>query len=339
MNRSAPSFTSAILPPFAAALGYAAAKSIGQGASWGGLYWQSPVTYSFFAGLLVAMGLRPVLARVPWQRSTAFALVLACFAAIGPLSDWWEAALLERLGALAFPYALSRDAMPDLLGAWAAAGLLAWFYRPHGGDIGWHSLRTRLLRRPPAQWLTRMALMGIAVSGVSLLSALAGGELARNVGVPPLDAVNPWLRLTPAGGEGIQNGVMLAAWAAAWTSSAAVLAVDWLRGIAFALPMLALALAIRASKAQFALAFGMVVFIVGRLAPLIEDQPFPSQIWLSLRVAFAALESAAIGLAGAFLIGPLSPRQAAPPPAGTASRWDSPAGPTSVHGQNRAGHE
>jgi hypothetical protein len=310
MNRP-PSFFSALLPPLVAGLGYAAAKAIGQGSGWGGLYWQSPAMFSFFAGLLIALGMRPVLTRVPWQRGTAFALVLACFAAFGPLSVWWEAALLEKLGLLGFPYALRRGAMPDLLGAWAAAGLLAWLYRPRGGDLGWHSLRARIQRRPPAQWLTRLGLMGLAVSVVSLLLGLADGWLARSGWMQPLDPVNPWLRLAMAGAEETRlgGGAVLEGFA----RIAAVLAVDWLRGVAFAVPLLALAAVVRASRPQMALVFGLVVFIIGRFAPLIEDQPFPSQTWLSLRVASAALSCAVLGLLGAYLFGPL-PADPAPRP-------------------------
>jgi hypothetical protein len=310
MNRTTNLFA-AILPPFVTAIGYAGAKAIGHGSEWPGLYWQSPAMYSFFAGLLIALGLRPVLTRIPWRRGTAFALVLACLAAIGPLSVWCEAALLDSLGWLAFPYALRRGAMPDLLGAWAAAGLLAWFYRPSGGEIGWHRVYSRLQRHPPRRLLTRLAWLGLAVSAVSAAFGLADSALARSGWMQPLDPVNPWLRLAMAGAEGTPNGTGAAL--EGFARVPAVLFVDWLRGVLFAVPLLGLALVIRASKPQMALVFGLAVFIIGQFAPLMEDQPFPSQTWLSLRVAFAALSSALIGWAAAHLIGPLSPDRSPAP--------------------------
>jgi len=302
------SLLSAILPPFLAALGYAAAKEWGSGGGTSGLYWQSPAMFSFFAGLLVALGLRPVLTRVPWTRGTAFALTWLCLLAIGPASAWSEAALLERLGWLAFPYALRREPFPDLLAAWVAAGILAWLYRPRGGDIGWASLSKRLSRSVPAQWLSRLAFAGLAVSLVSLIQGLADGLLARSGWMQPLDPVNPWLRLVMAIAEG-------GAGSPDWPAAPGVLAVDWLRGTVSALPMLAIALVIRGSRPQMALVFGLIWFIVAEFAPLIEDQPFPSQTWLTLRAALDAAGAAAIGLAAAHILAPLTPDAGPPAPA------------------------
>jgi hypothetical protein len=297
-----PTLLSALLPPMLSALGYAAAKTLAQGSASGGLYWQSPAMYSFFAGLLVALGLRPILTRVPWKRGTAFAFVLACYLAIGPLAAWAEALLLEAAGAMGFPYALRRDAKPELLAAWVGAGLLAWLYRPRGGDIGWRSLRARMLRRPPSVWGPRLALLGLAIAAISFASGLADATLARSGWMQPLSPANPWLRLSMAGLE-----------QAGWLAVPVILAGSWLRGLALAIPLWAIALVTRGARTQLALVFGLVVFILGGFAPLIEDQPFPSQTWLSLRVALEAIEAIGIGLAAAWLIGPLSPQAGMPP--------------------------
>jgi hypothetical protein len=52
-----------------------------------------------------------------------------------------------------------------------------------------------------------------------------------------------------------------------------------------------------------ALVFGILPFVIGEFAPLMENQPFPSQSWLTARVVLSALGSALTGSAAAWLIG------------------------------------
>lgn len=307
MSVAPPSLLSTLLPPLAAGIGYAAAKSLGKGAGWGGLYWQSPVMFSFLAGLLIALGLRPILTRVPWQRGAAFGLVLAGMLAIGPAGDWCEARLLAWSGVLGFPYDLPASALPELLGALAAAGLLAWLHRPSGGTIGLGNLRARLARLTGVQWLIRLSLLGIAAVTVAGVTGGLDALLSRQIGLPPMDPTNPWLRLWTLGAATVSaNGVSAVSYGAGGTAALAVLALGWLRGLALILPLVPIALVLRGTRTQIALVFTLVLFIIGEFAPLMENQPYPSASWLLVRVGIAAVGAAAIGTVTAWLIGQTS---------------------------------
>lgn len=308
MTVAPPSLLSTFLPPIATGIGYAAAKALGKGAGWGGFYWQSPVMFSFLAGLLIALGLRPILTRVPWQRGAAFGLVLVGMLAIGPAGDWCEARLLAWSGLLGYPYDLPASALPELLGALAAAGLLAWLYRPSGGTIGLANLRIRLARLTWVQWLVRLSLLGIAAVTVAGAAGSLDALLSRQFALPPMDPANPWLRLWTLGtatvsANGAAGGVSAVSHGAGGTGALMVVALGWLRGLALILPLVPIALVLRGTRTQIALVFTLVLFIIGEFAPLMENQPYPSASWLLVRVGFAVVGAAAIGTVTAWLIG------------------------------------
>jgi hypothetical protein len=313
MERPPPTLLATLLPPVGTGLGYAAAKAVGQGSAWGGLYWQSPFMFSFLSGLLIAVALRPILSRVPWQRGTAFALVLALFLAVGPPAAWSESRLVAALGLMGFPYALPRDVLPELLAAWVAGGLLAWLYCPRGGEIGLANLGRRLGRMSAGHWVARLAALGGVVALISVGLGLADSQLVRDSAMPPLFPVNPWLRAGLSGAESAGNGAA-GPWAGAplaGTGGAMLLLISWAKGLALALALLPIALVVRGRRAQLALVFSILPFVIGEFAPLIENQPFPSQSWLAARVGLAALGSAAIGAAAAWLIGQTPPPEPA----------------------------
>jgi len=309
MPKATPSLLSVILPPIAAGLAYAAAKSLGRGEGWGGLYWQSPFMFSALAGLLMAVALRPVLERVPWSRGMAFAVALGLFLLLGPVAAWSEARLAAALGLMGFPYALARDALPELLAAWVAAGLLAWLYRPRGGEITFADMAPRVRRRGKGL-LARIAALGLAAAAVAVALGLLDGLITRSLPGQPIFPAQPWLRASlswaePSPGDGAPGALGLAA-------TGALLAVSWLRGMALALALLPIALVLRGRRAQMALVFTILPFVIGDFAPLMESQPFPSQAWLMLRVGLSGLGAVAVGSAAAWLIA-LAPPEGPPP--------------------------
>lgn len=296
------SFLQTALPPLVAGLAYSATKTLAKGTGWEGVYWQSPPMFAFLAGLLLAMALRPVLGRVPWSRGTAFALALGLLLGVGPPAAWGAARLAEALGLLAFPYALGRDPLPDILAVWVIAGLLAWIHRPRGGEIGWANLRHRWRRLPAREWGGRLGLLvGIAVA-VSLVSGLLS-EWAATFGLRlPLDPANPWGRLLALPPGPMENGTGAGAGAdpLRW---AGVVAVEGLRALALLIPLVPIAMVVRGTRAQLTMLFALLVFVIGGFVPLMENQPYPSAGWLTGRVALAAAGSTAIGAAVAWILG------------------------------------
>ena len=82
----------------------------------------------------------------------------------------------------------------------------------------------------------------------------------------------------------------------------------WLRGTLLFLPLVPIALVVRAKSAQMALVYSLLLFILGEFVPLMQDQPYFSTDWLILRTALGALRAAILGTAAALLI----PRPVAP---------------------------
>ena len=86
---------------------------------------------------------------------------------------------------------------------------------------------------------------------------------------------------------------------------AVLLAFEWLRGLALFLPLLPVALALRARWFQHTTVFALLFFIVGDFAPLLSEQPFTSLPGLLAVNGLAAARALLLGGAGALLIGEL----------------------------------
>jgi hypothetical protein len=208
------------------------------------------------------------------------------------------------LGVLGFPYALARDARPDLLAAWVAAGLLAWMYRPRGGEITFANMRLRVQRQGMWRLAGRMAALAAVSALASMALGVADAWLAAPLPGQPLFPANPWLRAALGSAEAArgEGGSALGA-----GHLAALLALAWLRGAALALALVPIVLVLRGRRSQMAMVFTLLPFAVGDFAPLMESQPFPSQAWLMLRVGLSGMAALAVGAAAAWLI-------AQPPP-------------------------
>ncbi len=288
MNPGA-TFRGTLVPPLLIGLGYATAQAIGRGIGWEGLYWQSPFMFWFLSGLIMALALRPVMARIPWRRDTAFGVAAAMLLGMGPVADWGAARLLEIAGAEGVAALVPPNVVPQLLGFFMAAGLMGGLFRPRGGEIGWAGLRSRLMRHTPAGWTLRLGGLGLAALGVGIVSGAAAVWSADALLVPPLFDINPWVLMSQPNGEA--------------AAPLRTLAIGWLRALVLVAPLLPVALVLRGTRLQVTLVFALLLFVIGDFAPMIEEQPFPSPLWLTARVVLDALKAALIGWCAAYAIG------------------------------------
>jgi hypothetical protein len=302
------------LAPILVGLGYAAARTVAAGLAWPGLYAQSPFALAFFSGLLIAFAWRPVLLRVPWSRSVALALVAAVLLGTGPLGDWALARLVAAFHLAPFPYVLPRSVVPELAGLAAAAALLVLLFRPEADHVNWPSLRARLAMRTGAAWLGRFSLLGAWAVALWLLIGWGDGLLAGPGGrsFAPMVHLNPWAQLTGREigmGQFMGNGAGLPGAGSEFLRGAALLALYWVRALALYLPLLPIALVVRASRLQITLIFTVLLFIVGDFAPLMMDQPYPSTPWLLSRTALGAVRAVLLAGAATLLIGQIKGKE------------------------------
>ena len=273
---SVATFRGTLLPPLLIGLGYAAAQAIGRGTGWEGLYWQSPFMFWFLSGLIMALAMRPVIARIPWRRDTAFGVAAAMLLGMGPVAEWCAALVPPNV-------------VPELLGLFMAAGLMGGLFRPRGGEIGWADLRVRLKRHTPAGWALRLGGLALAALGAGIVIGAVAVWSADALFVPPLLDINPWALLAEPNGDA--------------AAPMQILAIGWLRALALVAPLVPVALVLRGTRLQVTLVFALLLFVIGDFAPMIEDQPFPSPLWLTARVALDALKAGLIGWCAAHLIG------------------------------------
>lgn len=298
----------AFLAPILVGAAYALVRGIPGGGLGGEIYLQSPLSLSFFSGLIMAFACRPVLLRISWSRTVALCLALSILLGLGPVAGWSLARLIDLLGLATFPYIFPNSVLPDVLGALAAAMVMAVLFRPRGGEVDLASLRARLTRHRPAAWAGRLAALGALAVAMWLaagwIEALWAGTHPPNF--TPVITPNLWVQVTSGGfepgasqaGGSAEPGAM-----AALARGAALLALYWLRALALFLPLLPIALVLRGSWLQITVVFVLLLFIVGDFAPLIMDQPFPSTRWLLLRVASGILQALLLGGAAARLLG------------------------------------
>lgn len=317
MNRNSTSptgiLTGTVLAPLLAGGAYAAAHSLPGEWLGGGAYLQSPLTLSFFSGLLITFACRPVLLRIPWSRGAALCLVLAILLGAGPAAGWSLAWLIDLLGLAPFPYILPRSILPNVLGALAAGGVMVVMFRAGGGNVDLASLRARLKQRSAGSWAMRLAAMaGLAVAlwlVAGWMEALWAGTHPPNF--TPVIAPNLWIQVTSGGFE--PGGATAAAEAtgatgdagavAAIARGAALLGMYALRALALLLPLVPISLVLRGKWLEITMVYVLLLFIVGDFAPLIMDQPYPSTRWLLLRTATGAIQALLLGGAAARLIG------------------------------------
>ena len=286
---SVATFRGTLLPPLLIGLGYAAAQAIGRGTGWEWLYWQSPFMFWFLSGLIMALAMRPVIARIPWRRDTAFGVAAAMLLGMGPVAEWCAARLLEIAGAKGSAALVPPNVVPELLGLFMAAGLMGGLFRPRGGEIGWAGLRVRLKRHTPAGWALRLGGLALAALGAGIVIGAVAVWSADALLVPPLLDINPWALLAKPNGDA--------------AAPMQILAIGWLRALALVAPLVPVALVLRGTRLQVTLVFALLLFVIGDFAPMIEDQPFPSPLWLTARVALDALKAGLIGWCAAHLIG------------------------------------
>lgn len=295
MTGAGPTVRQTLLPPLLTGVGFAVGRAIGKGPDWGGLYWQSPFTFAFLSGVMISLALRPLLVRVAWRRDGAALMALAVLLGMGPVAAWCRWWLGAAAGWAGMPFTVPPTMVPELLGDLLAAGLMGWLFRPRSGTIDPRNVAARWRRmRPRGGWGWRVAALGTTAVAIHLAVGGLDAWAQRRFPLEPLLAVNPWLRLTAAEGSGAAGGL---------------LALGWLHGAVRTLPLLGVALVVRGTRLQTTLLYGMLLFVVGEFAPLVEQQPFPSPNWLALRVVLGALHAGLLGWAAARLVGegPLVP--------------------------------
>jgi hypothetical protein len=299
--------TGTVLAPLMAGAAYAAAHNLPGEWLGSGAYLQSPLTLSFFSGLIIAFACRPVLLRIPWSRGVALILVLAILLGGGPAAGWCLAWLIDLLGLAPFPYILPRSILPNVLGALAIGGVMVVMFRPGGGDVDLASLRARLKQRTAGSWAMRLAAMaGLAVVlwlVAGWIEALWAGTHPRNF--TPVITPNLWIQVTSGGFEpgGATMATVEAGGVAAIARGVSLLGLYALRALTLFLPLVPISLVLRGKWLQITAVFVLLLFIVGDFAPLIMDQPYPSTRWLLLRTATGAIQALLLGGAAARLIG------------------------------------
>ena len=87
----------AFLAPILVGAAYALVRGLPGGRLGEEIYLQSPLTLSFFSGLIMAYACRPVLLRIPWSRPVAICLALSILLGLGPVAGWCLARLIELL--------------------------------------------------------------------------------------------------------------------------------------------------------------------------------------------------------------------------------------------------
>ncbi|MCH7476587.1 MAG: hypothetical protein IIA14_00615 [SAR324 cluster bacterium] len=307
-------FSGFLAAPLLVGAAYGLGKTLPAG--WGAVAfnWPSPFTVAFLSGVLIAFACRPVLSRVPWSRGMAMGMGLAFLVCLGGLPDWAVAALAERMGIAAFPYDMPRPPGFDLIGIAAAALAMGLLFRLRGGWIDAANLRARLRMRPLGAWAGRIALLAAGATLLSLLFGWADGLISASgtFRLAPLVSPNPWFKLLGALGTAGSAGNGAVPEPLPWGIAGSFLlaAFYWLRGVLLFLPLVAIALVVRAKSAQMALVFSLLLFILGEFVPLMQDQPYFSTDWLILRTALGALRAAILGTAAALLI----TQRAAPSP-------------------------
>ena len=300
--------TGTLLAPILVGVAYALGRNLTGGWLDGSFYLQSPLTLSFFSGLIVAFACRPVLLRISWSRGMALGLGLALLLGQGPVADWCLARLIEVLGLGPFPYIFPRNVLPDVLAALAAAGMMAVVFRPRGGGLPLAGLKARLKLRGAGAWAGRLAALAVLAVGMWLVSgwleALWSGTHPNSF--TPVIAPNLWIQNTGGGfepGAAVANGTADPGALTALARGVALLALHALRALALFLPLMPIALAVRGSWLQISAVFSLLLFIVGDFAPLIMDQPYPSTRWLLARTALGVVEALLLGSVAARLIG------------------------------------
>lgn len=284
------------LAPLLVGLAYALARHLPQGLALDDLYWQSPFVFTFLSGVLLALACRPLVVRLPWTRPAAAAVVLAVLLGTGAPANWVLGRAVEAAGLAAMPFAWV-DAGPALmLACVVAAALMAWLLRDRDGTVALRGLWGRFRQRRP--WL---ALGGVGAAVVALWLALGALDAhleasSERLYVPLLD-LNPWLRMEAHWLQG----------AAAWAVPAWLLLL-WLRALALLLPLLPVALLVRARWHQLFLLYALLLFVVGEFVPLMGDQPYFSARWLTLRLLLSVGEALAVGAVLAWAVRPEPPR-------------------------------
>lgn len=289
--------------PLLVGLLYGLTAHVPQGLALGDLYWQSPLFFTVLSGLALAYACRPVLMRIRWTRPAAFVVGLALLVGIGPLGEWIAAAIGEALGVMSLPLSLPRWPLAPALAALVAAGLMAVLYRPPHGEFGLGWLGRRLGDPRTLVRLERLPLLAAwAVAVVLALAALDAYREAVATGYTvPLVYPNPWLRL-----QGVYERELVPS---GLLGATLLLALLWLRALLAVVPLLPIALVLRATWPQLTLVFTLLLFVLGEFGPLMLDQPYPSAGWLALRVGVGLARSALVGAAAAALLGRLRPSQ------------------------------
>ena len=300
--------TGPLLAPLLVGLGYSLARNFAGGWVWTGIYLQSPLVVSSFSGLVMAMACRPVLMRIPWSRMVAAGLGVAIILGCGRFADWLIAWLGDMARIAPFPLELTGRGAPDFFGGLAAALLMGLLFRPGGGKINQTNLKVRLEEKGARSWAGRVALLATATVGLWLL--LGWLDVALN-GTPG-DALglliipNPWMRLT---GTSLEMGGLTANGAGQYwfapdgLRAPLMLALYWVRGLALFLPLLPIALVLRATVGQLLVVFSLLLFVVGDFGPLIQDQPYSSTMWLLSRTALGIARSVILAAFAVKLIG------------------------------------
>jgi hypothetical protein len=310
------SAVTAILAPIATGLAFALGRELPQGLRWQGLALQSPFVQAFLAGVLISFACRPPLARIDWSRSAGMGVAAALLLGIGPLPAWAIAQLADALGLVALPFTLPGSAWPDLLSALLAAASLGLLLRPAGGTIGAARLLARWRMRNPGSWVRRLGALGLAAAGLALAAGWLDTLLvARNPAfLAPLLHPNPWLRLQEAAldGSGAARDAAAPLAAAGATlagdlRAGALLLLMALRGVVLVLPLVPLALAVRATLPQLGLVFAIELFVVGEFVPLMLQPPYPSLLWLIVRTGLGLAQAAALATAAAIVLGQTRP--------------------------------
>ncbi|MBI4081548.1 MAG: hypothetical protein HY423_02950 [Candidatus Lambdaproteobacteria bacterium] len=318
-----PSAVTVTLAPIATGLAFALGRELPQGLHWQGIALQSPLVQAFLAGVLISFACRPPLARIAWSRAAAVGVAAALLLGIGPLPSWALAQLADALAIVALPYTLPRSAWPDLLGALLAAATLGLLLRPAGGTIGWASLVGRWRMRSPGTWLRWLGGLGLAAAALALAAGWLDTLLVAHSQplLAPLLHPNPWLRLREValgGGGAPSDGVAPLAAAGVTLAGAlragALLLLLALRGVALVVPLVPLALVVRATPPQLALVFGIELFILGEFVPLMLQPPYPSTLWLIARTGLGLAQATALAAAAAIVLGEARP-PATPPAA------------------------
>ncbi len=292
------------LAPILIGLGYGIARSLAAGLGWSGFHAHNPVLLASFAGLLIALAMRPLLLRIPWSFGAALGLSLAVLLGVGPPAEWVAERLPGLLGLMPAPGFTSRPVLPEVVASVVGALLLALLLRPPESRIGLDFLRARLRLKRPLDWLWRFALLAL-LAGLArllmgplaeLLDGAAGG-VAGGTARETVSANGAW-----AGGAGMDMDMGRGTGPIGW---AGLLIFHWLRGLALFLPLLPIALALRARWIQLTAVFALLFFVVGDFAPLLNGQPFTSLPRLLAVNGLAAARAFLLGGAAALLIGQL----------------------------------